>query len=172
MATARTDSYPAYQTYNQVIDNGKRRKGMTLKEKSQLIKQIDQLETEDHIGILRIIMTETSKKIYTVNNYGTYFDLNDLDNQTLWKISYHVNLCLENQEREVNRKEAEREHLQNRINFEESIKRQKNGKRTQSIPTEDESDSEETNTLETHIGTKSEAVRAPPTETDDEEISD
>jgi len=37
---------------------------------------------------------------FTVNNYGTYFDLVDLSSELLWKIHYYVNLSLEDMERQ------------------------------------------------------------------------
>jgi hypothetical protein len=126
-----------YQTYQDILENGKNQVDMDYNERQRLIKNIDLLETKDHIGILKIIM-ETSKnkpgafdnndegpngrKIYTVNNYGTYFDLNDLDNTTLWKISYHVSLCLENVKRDEFRKQAEKQYNDDRSNLEDQLR--------------------------------------------------
>lgn len=128
-----------YRTYQDILDNGKNQVDMDYNERQRLIKNIDLLDTKDHIGILKIIMeqskndggtadssdqggTNGGRKIYTVNNYGTYFDLNDLDNNTLWKISYHVNLSLENIKRDEFRKQAEKQYNDDRSNQEDQIR--------------------------------------------------
>ena len=111
-----------YQTYQEVLEKGQKNAEMNYRERQSLIKDIDRLDTKDHIGILRIIMESIDRKIYTVNNYGTYFDLNDLDNGTLWKISYHVSLCLENMQREEYRKEAEKQYKEDLTTLEDQLK--------------------------------------------------
>jgi hypothetical protein len=119
-----------YQSYTDIIENGKNRTDMNYSDRQRLIKNIDLLDTKDHIGILKIIMesskqstdTDNSRKIYTVNNYGTYFDLNDLDNNTLWKISYHVSLSLENLKRDEFRKVAEKQYNDDRSNLEDKLR--------------------------------------------------
>lgn len=111
-----------YQSYTEVLDKGKQNQLMDQRDKQKLIKRIDQLETKDHIGILKIIMEATDRKIYTVNNYGTYFDLNDLDHSTVWKISYHVSLCLENLKREKDKLEAEKKYQEDRNSLEDQLR--------------------------------------------------
>jgi len=111
-----------YRNYQDILDRGKKGQEMTYRDKKKLIKHIDQLDTKDHIGILRIIMESIPKQIYTVNNYGTYFDLNDLDNQTLWKISYQVSLCLENLDREREKDMAQKKYLEDRNHLEENLR--------------------------------------------------
>lgn len=111
-----------YQTYQEVLEKGQKNAEMNYRVRQRLIKDIDRLDTKDHIGILKIIMESIDRKIYTVNNYGTYFDLNDLDNGTLWKISYHVSLCLENMQREEYRKEAEKQYKEDLTTLEDQLK--------------------------------------------------
>jgi len=111
-----------YQSYTDVLDKGKRNEKMNYRDKQKLIKLIDNLDTKDHVGILKIIMDSSNRKIYTVNNYGTYFDLNDVDNPTLWQISYHVSLCIENVEREKNKKEAEKKYLEDKSQLEDNLR--------------------------------------------------
>lgn len=112
----------SYKNYDDVLDKSKKNEEMNYRDKNKLIQQIDRLDTKDHLGILRIIMDSTSRKIYNANNYGTYIDLNDLDNQTLWKISYYVNLCLENLEREREKELAEKKHLEKINQLENDLK--------------------------------------------------
>jgi len=123
-----------YQTYQDILENGRNQSDMDYNERQRLIKNIDLLDTKDHIGVLKIIMdmcksngendqSETSgRKVYTVNNYGTYFDLNDLDNSTLWKISYHVSLCLDNVKRDEFRKQVEKQYNDDRVNLEDQMR--------------------------------------------------
>jgi len=167
-------SMAKYQSYTDVLDKGKQNQIMDHRDKQKLIKRIDKLETKDHIGILKIIMEATDRKIYTVNNYGTYFDLNDLDNNTVWKISYHVSLCLENLKREKDKKEAERKYQEDRNTLEDqlrsksklklttnnlnlSITRRKNHKDTSTDTSNQDSDDDQSSDLkmENHIGINS-----------------
>lgn len=99
-----------YHQYDELIDRSFQEKPMTYRDKKKMVGLIDKLETKDHLGILRIIKDSTNKKIYTVNNYGTYIDLDDIDNMTLWKIQYYVSLCMDNLSREKTKNQAEQEH--------------------------------------------------------------
>lgn len=120
-----------YKNYDEVLDKGFKQEDMSYRDKKRLIQQIDKLEMKDHLGILRIIMDSTDKKIYTVNNYGTYIDLADLDNKSLWQVSYFVNLCLENQNREKERTNAEKKHLEKISQLEKDLK---NGQKLKLTP--------------------------------------
>jgi hypothetical protein len=99
-----------YHQHDDLLNKSFEKKPMIYRDKKKLVQLIDKLETKDHLGILRIIKDSTEKKIYTVNNYGTYIDLDDIDNMTLWKIQYYVNLCLDNLTREKTKTQAEQEH--------------------------------------------------------------
>lgn len=52
---------------------------------------------------------------FTVNNYGTYFDLVDLSSELLWKIHYYVNLSLEDLERQKVKVAAQKQWNQDQV---------------------------------------------------------
>jgi hypothetical protein len=58
--------------------------------KYELQTSINALPIEDHIAIFRILVKNSTKKSYTANNSGTFFELNTLDNLVLWKIESYV----------------------------------------------------------------------------------
>lgn len=99
-----------YHQHDDLLNKSFEKKQMIYRDKKKLVQLIDKLDTKDHLGILRIIKDSTENKIYTVNNYGTYIDLDDIDNMTLWKIQYYVSLCLDNLDREKTKTLAEQEH--------------------------------------------------------------
>jgi hypothetical protein len=60
------------------------------------------LTFDDHVYIFTEILQNMTKKIYTINENGTLFDINDLDPETFWKLCYHTHLFMKNHEREKN----------------------------------------------------------------------
>lgn len=62
---------------------------------------------EDHEEIFRILVRSGSK--YTTNTSGTYFDLNEVENVTLWKIRQYMELTMQKLARERVLEQAEQE---------------------------------------------------------------
>ena len=110
----------------------------------QLIKNIEKLDSLDHIAIIKIIHETMQKKPYFVTNRQTMMDLDNLNNQTLWRIKYHVDLCLENVKREESRQQAEKRHQEALAELEDDLRRQSKLKLTQVVPPEEEDEDEET----------------------------
>lgn len=72
----------------------------TDKEKGMLLSMINkQLTEEDHIYIFTEILQNMKKKIYTITENCTLFDLNDIDCANFWKIWYYAHLFICNQVR-------------------------------------------------------------------------
>lgn len=92
------------------------------RDKQNLVNRISLLEAKDHVGIARLVIEATDRKIYTVNNRGFFFDLNVLDKDVLNKISHHVTLCIDNQKRDHMKKMAEKEYNDNKEHFEERLR--------------------------------------------------
>ena len=67
---------------------------MTGKVKYDLREKINNLSSTDHINLFKIVYKHNHKKVHTTNNSGTFFDLNDLDNKTLWKVEKFISLVL------------------------------------------------------------------------------
>lgn len=114
----------AYQNYQDVLDKSQKEATMSVSEKSRLKRDIETLESMDHVEILRIIRESMTDKPYTVSNRQTMLDLDDLSHRCLWKISYYVNFCLENQRRDQDKFSAEKQHLAQLKEVEDNIKRQ------------------------------------------------
>ncbi len=113
----------SYQNYDSLLEHSKNHDAMSESRKLQLKKDIEVLDSLEHIEILRIIHEFMQKKLYTVSNKQTMLDLDDLSDACLWKISYYVNLCLDNQKRQLEKHNAEKLHLDALHNLDESMKR-------------------------------------------------
>lgn len=84
------------------------------KEKSMLLNMINkQLTEEDHIYIFTEILQNMKKKIYTITENCTLFDLNDIDCADFWKIWYYTYLFISNQVRntEINKIKEQNDEL-------------------------------------------------------------
>jgi hypothetical protein len=80
-------------TREQVADQYNKNDSMSGKMKYTLQCKINSMSAEDHISIIKLILKNTlnaPKKVYTATKNGTYLDLNDLDNQLLWKLENFV----------------------------------------------------------------------------------
>ena len=144
------------------LDDGKKNKNdedykkkMTSVEKKKMINDIDKLDAKDHISILKIIKNHTSKKIYTLNNYGCYIDLNDLTNKCLHELRYFVDLCLDNEKRDREKEHVYQECMEQKQKHEEQFKNNKLklGRKIKPISVTADSDSDDHSD---HIDNKSE----------------
>jgi hypothetical protein len=102
----------------------------TEKDKESLQSKLNkQLNEEDHIYIFTEILQTMDKKIYTITENCTLFDLNDLDPVNFWKIHYHTHLMIANHERqkELNKTKQENDLLTSQFNqkMEEQLKKVK-----------------------------------------------
>ena len=94
----------------------------TEKEKEQLQYTLNKLlSEEDHLYIFTEILQNLEKKIYTMTENGTLFDINDLDHQTFWKIQYCAQMCLDNHERQAQLNELAHESEQSHSQFKKQI---------------------------------------------------
>jgi len=103
---------PRYQNYSEIIQNMSQKAPMSLKEMQNLQENIKNLDQEAHIEICRMLVENQKPGIqpnYTVNNYGTYFDIVDLPTDLLWRIHYYIKLSLEDMARQKVKEEAQRE---------------------------------------------------------------
>lgn len=90
----------------------------TDKDKELLQQQINQkLSEEDHLYIFTEILQSMDKKIYTITENGTLFDLNDLNPEDFWKICYHTQIFIDNSARqqEINKAMEENNQLNNKF---------------------------------------------------------
>jgi len=73
----------------------------SVNDKDQLLYKINkQLDEEDHAYIFTELLQKMKKKIYTITENCTLFDLNDLDNDTFWSMYYYVQIFIDNHDRE------------------------------------------------------------------------
>jgi hypothetical protein len=81
------------------------------KEKEALLYKLNkQLNEDDHIYIFTEILQNMDKKIYTITENCTLFDLNDLDNENFWKICYYTQLFIDQHERQKEINSAKKEN--------------------------------------------------------------
>lgn len=73
---------------------------MSGKIKYDLREKINALTAVDHINLFKIVYNHNYKKVHTTTNRGTFFDLNDLDNKTLWKVERFISLILNKMEQD------------------------------------------------------------------------
>jgi len=112
----------SYEDYEEIIENIKKNEPMSPEEKYVLQYNINEvLKKEDHEEIIKIVIQNTNKKIYTSNMSVTFFDLCDLSNSALWKLHYYVNFCLENIKKGKKVQEALNESKLKKIEFEQKM---------------------------------------------------
>lgn len=112
----------SYDNYEEIIENIKKNQPMSAEEKYLLQYNINEiLKKEDHREIIKIVVQNTNKKVYTSNMSVTFFDLCDLSNSALWKLHYYVNFCLENIKKEKKVKEAINESKLKKVEFEHKM---------------------------------------------------
>jgi len=111
-----------YDNYSEIIEKIQKNDTMSSQEMYLLQYNINEiLGKEEHIELLKIIIKNTNKKVYTSNKTITLFDLNDLENSILWKLHYYVNFCLENKKKEIQISQLEQENEKNKLAFEKKI---------------------------------------------------
>lgn len=139
-----------YQNYQDLLDRSRREEDMTLVQKKALVENLGRLDSMDHIAVIKIIHECMDKKPYSVTNRQTMLDLDDLTNKCLWRISYHVHLCLDNVARERSKIVAEKEHLETLNELEEDMRRQSKLKLTPMIykDNDDDDDDDDEDVLE------------------------
>jgi hypothetical protein len=158
-------------------ENVKKRKDdkkMTSTGKKRMINDIDKLDAKDHISILKIIKNHTSKKIYTINNYGCYIDLNDLGNECLHELRYFVDLCLDNQKRDREKEQVYQECMEQKQKHEEQFKNNKFklGCKIKPISVAGDSDDEEIDLDSTPKNKDTDSISGSDDEEDEDDMMD
>src|SRR5439155_4922352 len=82
----------------------------TDKEKEILLYKLNkQLNEDEHLYIFTEILQNLEKKIYTITENCTLFDLNDLSADNFWKMFYYAQLFIQNHERQKEFEGAQQE---------------------------------------------------------------
>lgn len=87
---------------------------------NHLISLISKLDKSDHLSIFKLIQN-MDKKIYTINESGTLFDLSDLPLDIFWKMYEYCMMSIENIDREREKEKAKQEYDQNQRDFLQSF---------------------------------------------------
>jgi len=96
----------------------------TDKEKEILQYKLNkQLNEEEHLYIFTEILQGLEKKIYTITENCTLFDLNDLSPDNFWKIFYYAQLFIQNHERQKELEVAGRDNVSKSDELNEKMKR-------------------------------------------------
>jgi len=102
---------------------------MSGKIKYDLREKINALTAVDHINLFKIVYNHNYKKVHTTTNRGTFFDLNDLDNKTLWKVEKFISLILNKMEQDKVAEKIEHEkkitELANKNRLKENLKNER-----------------------------------------------
>ena len=94
----------------------------TNKDKEILLYRLNRLLTEDeHLYIFKEILQNLGKKIYSMTENGTLFDLNDLPNDAFWKTYYYSQLFIQDHEKQKELEKTQREYLILSDQFEEKM---------------------------------------------------
>jgi hypothetical protein len=101
------DEHQKYNNQSDVIQKMSKSEPMKLKDMRILAETIKKLDQEAHIEICKMIVEGDVN--YIVNNYGTSFDLVDLDPGILWRIYYYCNLSMEDIERQKIKDDAQKQ---------------------------------------------------------------
>lgn len=97
-------------------------KEMSLSEKEILRNDINLLDKDDHIELLRIIHSNMDGYPYTVSNRNILLNLNNLSEKCLWNLRYYINFCLENKNREQVINEANKEYEETMLEMNNNMK--------------------------------------------------
>lgn len=103
-------------TREQIFDRRNKSTTPIDRDKRNLISLIAKLEKNDHIAIYKIIQN-MDKKIYTITEKETMFDLNDVPIIKFWEIYEFVILSLENKSRQTEIDKARQEFQSNESKF-------------------------------------------------------
>lgn len=97
MSTSIIDTNQPYDFAANIKDKTK----PTEKDKEILLNKLNkQLNEDEHLHIFMEILQNLEKRIYSITENGTLFDLNDLPPEAFWKIAYIVYLSINNHERQ------------------------------------------------------------------------
>ena len=88
--------------------------------KMQFIKIVQKMPKSEHIKIYEII-SKLDKKIYSITDKETLFDLNDLPSETFWEIMYYCTLTQNNINKNVIINNASNEKKENEKEFQKKI---------------------------------------------------
>ncbi len=95
----------------------------TDRDKDLLLYKLNRQLTEDeHLYIFTELLQNHEKKIYTITENCTLFDLNDLSSKNFWKLYYYAELCIKNHERQKELALAEDSHISNLNNLSKKMK--------------------------------------------------
>jgi hypothetical protein len=112
-----------FENFEEISDKIKNKSVPTDKDKENLLHKLNkQLNEDEHLYIFTEILQNLEKRIYSITENCTLFDLNDVPNESFWKIYYYAQLFISNHERQKDLDKANAEHLTEGDLFKEKIK--------------------------------------------------
>ncbi len=113
-------------TYNQIDDLVEKiriKLPPTEKDKELLLYKLNRQLTEDeHLHILTDILQTLEKRIYSMTDNCTLFDLNDLTPEVFWQIFYYAQLSIMKHETQKQTAQANQDDLVQRNEFNEKMR--------------------------------------------------
>ena len=119
-----SENLDKYDNLDEIVSKIGNKSNVTGRDKELILYSLNQLSKQDHLYIFTEILQKLEKRIYTVTDNSTLFDLNDLPNDVFWKLYYHTQLLINNMQRSkkineaTNDMDCNNEEMQNQINRE------------------------------------------------------
>jgi hypothetical protein len=89
----------SYVTDQEIMDKIKNHDDMTSEEKLQLRETIVSMNKEEQIELFKFLIECLDYEFYSINGPKLLFNLGSLNNNTLWKLHYHIKLLKEDTKR-------------------------------------------------------------------------
>ena len=103
-----------YSSLSEITNNIEKSRIMSNTIRSKIVDLINNnLTSEDHIEIYKMLRKTKSKKFFSSNNSKTFFNMKELDNILKWKLYKLVLLLSENTNNNINKSNALKEHETN-----------------------------------------------------------
>lgn len=95
----------------------------TDKDKENLLHKLNkQLNEDEHLYLFTEILQTLEKRIYSITENCTLFDLNDLPHDAFWKIHYYTYLFIHDHERQKELEKAKQDNMANSDEFKEKMR--------------------------------------------------
>jgi hypothetical protein len=106
-----------------IVDNIKNKHVPTEREKEVLLYKLNRQLTEDeHLHIFTEILQNLEKRIHSITDNGTLFDLNDLPPEAFWKMFYYAQLSIHDHDSRKISDKARQEDNEEKVKMAEKMK--------------------------------------------------
>ena len=111
----------SYVTDQDIMDKIKNKEDMTIEGKMQLRETIVAMNKEEQIELFKFLIECLDYEFYSINGPKIIFNLGALNNDTLWKMHYHIKLLKEDSKRKEIIDEANAAYNADIVQLDQSI---------------------------------------------------